>query len=72
LRLEKEHGTAVVARIGRKLFTTRTALAAVAPPLAEENAPRASRLDEVEARLDRTVTRVNDLAARLRALGRPL
>jgi hypothetical protein len=66
--LEKRHGPAVVGRIGRKLFTTETGLARVAPAMAP---PRTERDGghRFGNRLSQLWRRVTELAGTVRRLG---
>jgi hypothetical protein len=65
--LERRHGPAVVARAGRKLFTTREALGRALPIAADAGArPPLERLVELELRQIETVKRLNALGARVR------
>jgi DNA-binding IclR family transcriptional regulator len=67
--LERRHGPTVVARAGRKLFTTREALQRVAPFFGETERLPMERLKELEGRQMETIKRLNALGARMRELG---
>ncbi|HEY2511735.1 MAG TPA: hypothetical protein VGI39_12795 [Polyangiaceae bacterium] len=60
--LEREHGDAVVGRVGTRLVTTEGALARALPGEDRQNALAAQRIPALEAKLER-------LAQRVRALG---
>jgi hypothetical protein len=66
--LEKRHGSAIVGRIGRKIFTTEAGLARVAPAIAPSRTERdaAHRLGN---RLSQLWRRVSELASSVRGLG---
>lgn len=59
-QLEKQFGPTVVARRGRRLFTTAAALARVAPTLGFERLR--TRVDDHEQRIEQLEARVDRLA----------
>jgi DNA invertase Pin-like site-specific DNA recombinase len=66
--LERRHGPTIIARAGRRLFTTLEALAKVLPLERASVREPADRLKELEERQIDTVKRLNALGARVREI----